>query len=113
MINNSRIASFFIIFILLNLVLGCSVSSKRPITLTWDSPRTNVDGTALNNLEGYRIYYGLNSGVYPNKIDIADPSATKHIIYKLSPGTYYFVITAYNGSGMESEHSKEVTITIK
>jgi hypothetical protein len=120
MINNSRSISFFIFFILLNLVFGCSVSPtvekeipKRSITLTWDSPGTNADGTALNNLAGYRIYYGPSSGVYPNKIDIADPSATKHTIYKLSPGTYYFVITAYSDSGMESEHSKEVTITIK
>jgi hypothetical protein len=120
MINNSRIVSFFIIFTLLNLILGCSESPtvereipKRSIKLTWDPPRTNVEGTALNNLAGYRIYYGLSSGVYPNKIDIADPSATEHTLYKLSPGTYYFVVTAYSDSGMESEHSKEVTITIK
>jgi Fibronectin type III domain len=120
MINNSRIVSSFIIFILLNLVLGCSVTPtekkdipKRSITLAWDSPRTNADGTALNNLAGYRIYYGPSPGVYPQKIDIDDPSATEHTIKKLSPGTYYFVITAYSGSGLESEHSKEVTITIK
>jgi hypothetical protein len=120
MIKDSRITRFFIIFILLNLVFGCSVSPtvereipKRSITLAWDSPRANAEGTALNNLAGYRIYYGLSSGVYPNKIDIADPSATEHTLYKLSPGTYYFVVTSYSDSGMESEHSKEVTITIK
>jgi hypothetical protein len=111
---------FFIVFILIELLIACAVSpslekkiTKKSVTLVWDPPTKNVDGTVLKDLAGYRLYYGTRSGEYPNKIAVEDPHATKHTIYELSPGTYYFVITAYDESGVESVHSNEAVTTVK
>ncbi len=48
---------------------GTSASAKQAvtafagtITLAWDAPTTNTDGTPLTDLAGYKIYYGPTSG---------------------------------------------------
>ncbi|NIA18329.1 MAG: hypothetical protein GWO79_00385, partial [Actinobacteria bacterium] len=83
-------------------------AADAAITLTWDPPTTNVDGTPLTDLEGYRVYYGTASGNYDTNID-----ATNVVSYEvegLIPGnTYYFAVTAYDTSGNESDYSNEVS----
>ncbi|MDQ3115306.1 MAG: fibronectin type III domain-containing protein [Verrucomicrobiota bacterium] len=60
------------------------------------------------DLAGYRTYYGTKSGVYPSKLEAN--MQTKLTIPNLTVGTtYYFVVTAYNTSGLESSHSAEVS----
>jgi len=75
------------------------------VTLSWTAPTQNTDGTALNDLAGYRIYYGTSPGSYPNPISINSAGITTYVVGNLSPGTYYFVSTAVNSMGIESDYS--------
>ena len=83
-------------------------------TLAWVAPVARADASPLSLAEigGYRVYYGMIEGDYPNRIDIADGSADQVTLTDLPPGTYYFVVTTYDMGGRESEYSSEVVKTI-
>ena len=78
------------------------------MSLSWEVPIENTDGSSLDNLSGFRIYYGLAAGDYPNMIEITTPGLTSYVIEDLSPGTYYVVATALNADGTESANSNMV-----
>lgn len=78
--------------------------------LDWDAPTTNVDGTPLTDLAGYRIHIGASSGTYTSSINVGN--VTAYSMNNLVPGTYYFVVTAYNTNGIESSYSNEADKTI-
>jgi hypothetical protein len=69
--------------------------------LTWESPKTNTDGTPITNLAGYTIYYGR--GWFRYTVNIPDASATTYTVQKLSSGTWDFAVSAYTASGNRSE----------
>lgn len=75
------------------------------VTLSWTAPTTNTDGTTLTNLGGYKLYYGRISGIYTAFIDVGN--VTTYTMTGLAAGTWYFVATAYNTSGLESGYSNE------
>ncbi|MEO1202681.1 MAG: putative Ig domain-containing protein [Pseudomonadota bacterium] len=77
------------------------------VTLNWTAPTQNEDGTDLNDLAGYTIYYGTRSGDYTEEIPINNPAVTTYIVEGLLPDTYYFVATARNSAGEESRYSGE------
>ena len=81
-------------------------------TLSWLPPTENTDGSMLTNLAGYNIYYGTEAGNYTETITI-DNSISEYLVENLPPGnTYYFVITAFDGDGNESEYSTMGSKTI-
>jgi len=73
------------------------------VLLAWD-PNSET------NLAGYKVYFGMASGVYnaPNIIG----TETTYTVNGLGPGTWYFAVTAYNTEGLESGYSNEVSTTI-
>jgi hypothetical protein len=75
------------------------------VALSWTPPTTNIDGSALTDLAGYRIYYGTSEGNYPNRVDIGTAGISTYIVENLVPQTYYFVITSLNVAGTESSFS--------
>lgn len=81
-------------------------------TLSWSPPTTNADGTALNDLAGYKVYYGTSSGSYQNPIVINNPGIASYLVDALPAGTYYFAVTAFDTSGNESAFSNEASKTI-
>ena len=81
------------------------------VTLSWEPPTENTDGTPLVNLKGYEIHYGNASGTYSTTIPIDNPGITRYVIDGLGAGTYYFAVTARSASG-ESDYSGEVSTTI-
>lgn len=81
-------------------------------TLSWAPPTQNEDGTALTDLAGYKIYYGVSEGNYPNEITINNPGVSSYVVDNLSPDTYFFVSTAFNTSGVESDHSNVASKTV-
>jgi len=84
--------------------LACAGSAlAADVTLAWDA---NTE----SDLAGYKVYYGTASGVYGTPITIG--TQTTYTVSSLPPGTYYFAVTAYNTSGLESGYSNEVSQTI-
>lgn len=82
-------------------------------TLSWLPPTENTDGSALTNLAGYNIYYGTEAGNYTEVITIDNPGIAEYIVENLPSGnTYYFVITAFDADGNESEYSPTGSKTI-
>lgn len=78
-------------------------------TLSWNAPTQNSDGSPLSNLAGYRIYYGNTQGSFPNQVQVDNPGVTTFVVENLTPDTYYFVSTAVNSSGAESQYSNVAT----
>ena len=75
-------------------------------TLEWTAPVTNSDGSALTDLAGFRVYYGTSSGSYPQSIDVG--KVTTYPVPDLPRSVrYFFVVTAYNQVGVESDPSNE------
>ena len=83
--------------------------SLGSVTLNWTPPTQNEDGTTLTDLAGYRFYWGTTPGVYTNSETVANPGITSHVVNNLVPGTYEFVATSYNDSGVESVYSNPAT----
>ena len=90
-----------------NVLRMLTVSKLGQISLWWQAPTQNVDGTALTDLAGYRIYYGVNSRNYTDSIQILNPTATSQVL-SLNSGSYYLAMTALDSEGNESAYSNEV-----
>jgi len=80
--------------------------------LDWTPPTENNDGSTLVDLAGYRVYWGTQSGSYTNSVAIDNASVSTYVVENLSPGSYEFVVTAINTSGVESMFSNSVTTQI-
>lgn len=99
-----------ILTLLLALGMVCSlvqIAEAGTVTLGWD-PNSETD------LAGYRLYYGnspRSNAPYTQNVTINNSAATTHQI-TLPNGTYYFALTAFNLSGLESGFSNEVTAQI-
>jgi Putative Ig domain len=81
-------------------------------TLSWTPPTRNTDGSPYSNPGGYRIYWGLNQASYVNSIQISS-GLTSYVIDQLTPGTWYFAMTAFNSHGAESALTDGVSKTIQ
>lgn len=78
--------------------------------LTWSAPTTNVDGTPLTTLAGYKVYYGTTPGAYTS---IVVGNVSSYQIAGLANGqTYYFTVTAYDTYGIESDFAPVVSKSI-
>ena len=80
--------------------------------VSWTAPTTNADGTGLNDLAGFTIYYGTSPGSLVETATVNDVMATSASIGDLVPGTWYFAVTAFDTSGNESVQSAEVSKVI-
>jgi len=82
-------------------------------TLTWTAPTQNVDGTALTNLAGYRVYYGTSSSALTQSVQVSNAGVTTYLVENLSPATYYFSVRSYTSTGVESTNSNIASKTIQ
>lgn len=75
------------------------------VTLSWDAPTLNEDGTPLTDLAGFKFY--THSG--DTYTEIADVAAGEtSTLLTMPAGEYCFVGTAYDTPGNESINSNEV-----
>lgn len=89
------------------LSLPLTIGPRHPVTgsmtLAWD---VSQDPTVI----GYRLYYGVASGVYTNMVGT---QSTQLVVGGLVAGEcYYFAATALDASGQESLFSAEVSGTV-
>jgi hypothetical protein len=87
-------------------------SSNGTATLSWVPPSTNVDGTPVTNLAGYRIAYGQSSSNLAQSVDIPSATVTSAVIENLSAGTWYFAVKAYTSTRVESDLSNLAQKTV-
>jgi len=76
-------------------------------TLRWQAPTQNVDGSPLNDLAGYRIYWGVASRSYSGSYTVNSPDITSWEA-DIGPGEFFFALTAFDAEGNESGYSNEV-----
>ncbi len=100
----------FLFYLFLLFAFVSSVSAAE-LKLGW-WPNTEPD------LQGYKIYYGVESGNYTNVVDFGDPLPINGIIIvvlsDLSPfSTYYLSVKAYNDKGLSSNFSPEIVWSYK
>lgn len=88
--------------------------SPDSVTIAWTAPVARADQSplSLSEIGGYRVYYGTTEGEYPNRVDVSDSSAVEVTLDNLPLGSYYFVVTTYDGTGRESSFSPVVVKTI-
>jgi len=82
-------------------------------TLSWTPPTQNTDGSPLNNLAGYKIYWSTSASSYANSVTVANPGIATYVVSQLTPATWYFVVTAYSATGVESGFSNAASKTIQ
>lgn len=93
---------------------GGAVTQSAPgtVTLSWQPPTEYTDGTAMGNLAGYHIHYGAQPTNLTSSINVANPGLATYLVQGLSPGTYYFALSAYDSTGAESDDSEAVAVTV-
>jgi hypothetical protein len=91
------------------LILVASQAQAASVKLSWNPPTSNADGTPLNDLAGYIIYYGQSSTNYGATVDVGN--ATTYTLSGLAGGQrYYFAVTAYDTSQNKSAFSNEASL---
>lgn len=135
-------AKIVIATICLMAAILCVWCHAASVQLAWDAPETNIDGTPLQDLAGYRLYHGVASGVYLDRVDVTNtffrtnvvistnttvspPLISSSTVVRIMPVetvTYtnlqhgcsnFFVVTAFNMYGCESAFSDEVVLFVK
>ena len=94
------------------ITVAAAGSNSNTVTLSWQAPTENADGSALTDLKGYKVHYGAASKSYSDIIQVTNPGLTTYVVQNLPAGTYYFAVTAYNGLGTESSLSGEVSTQV-
>jgi hypothetical protein len=87
-------------------------NSEGTASLSWNAPTEDANGTPITGLAGYRVYYGTDPNDLSQSVEVTGAETTTCVVQNLPAGTYYFAVSAYNSSGVESEQSNEGIITI-
>jgi hypothetical protein len=83
------------------------------LTITWNPPTRNTNGSPLTNLAGYYIYYGSSANNLNQSQQIANPGATSYTVGNLAPGTWYLGVVDYNAGGIQSTLSNIASATVQ
>jgi hypothetical protein len=90
--------AFFVLSPLVSLAAGTA-------TLVWNP------SSSTNTIVNYAIYYGTASGAYTNTAS-AGTNTTLTISNLVQGATYFFVATAIDTFGLESDYSSEASALI-
>src|SRR5580765_6224678 len=96
-------ACSFVCLSLLMLLSSAAQLRAASVTASWNpNPETNI--------AGYKLSYGTSSGSYTTTIDVGN--VTTFVVPVLPGQTYFFVVQAYDTSGLLSPNSGEVPFTV-
>ena len=88
------------------------ISLRNLEELTWIPPTQNTDGSVLTNLAGYKIHYGASASAMTQTVTITNPGLTAYTMSDLPAGNWYFAVTAYSTTGIESAVSGVIATTL-
>jgi hypothetical protein len=103
-VNKPKVKSSFGLWAAALGVFLCVGAAKpaQALTLAWD---------ASPGARGYKLYYGIVSTAYTSVVDVGN--VTTNVVPGLTPGAiYFFAVTAYNASRLESSLSTEISVTV-
>lgn len=90
-----------IVVLLVSLFTQPFSSLAANVSLAWDpSPDVSV--------VGYKVYFGGLSGIYTNSLTVGNVT-TATVSNLTTSTTYYFAAVAYDGAGVESDYSNEIS----
>jgi len=92
---------------------GRAASTPGAVTLSWEAPTLNTNGTPLADLAGYTISYGTNPSLLTESVKINGPTATAYTFSNLTAGVWYFAVSGYTGAGTQGARSKVARATVK
>lgn len=97
------LGGILLLALLHNPVRALSVTLPGPysVTLAWER-------SSDSSVTGYRVYYGAASGNYTNSVIVGNVT-TNTVPGLVSGVTYFFAITGYTASGLESAPSNEIS----
>jgi hypothetical protein len=81
--------------------------------VTWTPPTLNVDGSALTDISGYRILYGVSPTALTQSVFVAGSNVTSQVISGLAPGTFYFAVATVNLAGTSSSVSNPASVVVQ
>lgn len=87
--------------------LACLGATYR-VTATWEPPETNSDGSPIDDLSGFALYYGASPGVYGTQINVPNVSSYTFTMQADPGSTWYFNISAFDFAGHDSGYAGEV-----
>ena len=71
----------------------------------WDPPTQNTNGSALVDLQAYRIYSGSTRSNLKARVTLRNPGLATYVLEPASTAERFYAISAINSKGMESELS--------
>lgn len=84
-------------------------AGKRSLTLSWEPPTQNEDGTPAAAGLRYRVHIGVAPRSYSDSILLPAEATRRVEIPAPGAGTYYLAITSLTPDGVEGAFSDEVT----
>ncbi len=98
--------------LLLSIILLAASLSAYSATTTLPSLTLGWDMHQDPSVNGYKLFFGVQSRVYTNSITVLGRTTTSAQVTNLVRGvTYYFAATATATNGLESDYSVEVSWT--
>jgi hypothetical protein len=82
------------------------------VTIQWDKPTTNEDGTPLVNIDGYEILYGKTSEKYDHSINIDNENTLTAVISGLDAGEYFFSMMTRTTEKNKSSYATESSLWV-
>lgn len=82
------------------------------VTMQWQPPTTNTDGSALTDLMSYEVRFGSDPALLTYRITVDNPTLDSFVVDNLGAGSWYFVIVAVNSLGVASAYSNVASKTI-
>jgi Putative Ig domain len=93
-------------------VAKAPVAKTHELTISWEAPLVNTDGSTLTDLSGYRIVYGSTSGQYTKTVEVNTAGLTRYMLENLPSGKYFIAVKAKNSKGVESDVSPEASVDL-
>lgn len=84
--------------------------------LSWAAPESYTDGTRIEELGGYKIYYSPNIEEVSSRRSLPallSPQLDNIALEELSPGSWYFAIAAIDANNVEGELSAVLSKNIQ